>query len=452
MAYASETSFGDQKSSPDFSPVTGEGIGAPGGPRLRTLLLLRWTAIVGQFVAVNSVWFGLGYSLPLIGCLAVIAASALLNISQQIGAPQARRLTDHQARIHFIFDTVQLAALLYLTGGLTNPFALLFLVPVTVSASALSTVSALIVGVVAVGCISLLAVVHHPLPWGGSEPVTLPTLYLFGIWAAMVIACVFAAFFTRRLAQESRRMANALATLQQALAREQELAAIGGLAAAAAHELGTPLATISIVAKELQDELSGDDAMSDDLCLLHDQSERCREILADLGRERAAVHAQPIVPLAILVDEVCRPFAGAGVTIERAYIVEGREVEPGETRQFTVRRRPELLYALRNIIDNSVGFARETIRIAVQIEPVGATLRIRDDGPGFPADILSRLGDPYVSSRGGDGGMGLGMFISKTLLERTGGEIDFRNLNAPGAGGGAEVVIAWPRDILIENS
>ena len=250
---------------------------------LRILVRLRWIAIVGQSIAVLGVYFGLGYKLPLIACLLVIAASAGVNLLLTLRWPVARRLSSLQAGAILGYDIIQLALLLYLTGGLQNPFSFLFLVPVTVSATALPLRLTTGLGLLTLFCVSVLALIHLPLPWATPDSLNLPVIYVAGLWAAIVCGVVFSANYARRVAQEARLMSSALAATELALARQQRLSALDGMAAAAAHELGTPLATITLVAKELKREMTAEASYRDDVELLISQAGRCREILSRLA-------------------------------------------------------------------------------------------------------------------------------------------------------------------------
>src|ERR687893_1836036 len=252
--------------------------------RLDTLVRLRWLAIAGQSAAVAVVHFGLGFPLPFGLCFFVIAVSAAVNAVLSIRYPASHRLGDDAATLLLGFDILQLAALLYLTGGLQNPFAMLFLAPVLISATALPPERTLVLGLLAIGCATLLAIpsMHRPVPWWPKEQLNLPFLYVTGIWTAILLGAAFTGVYAWRVAEEARQLAQALAATELVLAREQHLSQLDGLAAAAAHELGTPLATIALVVKELGRELPREGPVAEDLALLREQVERCRGILAKL--------------------------------------------------------------------------------------------------------------------------------------------------------------------------
>lgn len=409
-----------------------------GWVRLRTLVLIRWVAVFGQLMAILLVHFGLGFSLPLIPALAAVAASAMLNVVVSLRYATATRLRSREATLYLGYDIVQLATLLFLSGGLTNPFSVLFLVPVTISATVLSRQATVLLGTVALACISALAMFYMPLPWSGPAP-EFPRLYIDGIWIALVSGMAFMTIYAWRIAEEARRMADALAATQIVLAREQKLSALGGLAAAAAHELGTPLGTIALVAKEVAVQLPEGSEMAEDMALISSQTNRCREILGQLssspeaeGRGQEFSH----VSLKALTREAVQ-LHGGDLEIELVDIGEGSPPQ--------VPRHPEILHGLGSFIENATDFAAGRVEVTSRWSEAGYQIEIVDDGPGFSNHILKALGEPYVTSRrlsdSGGGGLGLGVFIATTLLERTGADVDFRNQS----GGGAKVVVSWRR-------
>jgi two-component system sensor histidine kinase RegB len=414
-----------------------------GRVRLRTLARIQWVAIAGQAGALLMVYFGLGFALPLGPALAIVAASALLNLAITIDRPSGLRLGERAAAWYLGFDVCQLAALLYLTGGLENPFAFLLLAPVTVSATILSIRITMLLCALALACISLLAAYHLPLPWGPDQ-LSLPFIYVVGVWVALALGIVFFAAYTWRVAEEARRMSDALAATQVALAREQQMSALGGLAAAAAHELGSPLGTISLVARELGRELPNDSPHAEDVQLLISQSERCRKILADFAARPGTDGGIPFtdVPVDALVEAAAAPHMdGRVVVVFDAGPAADAEDEPAPI----VMRSPEFIHGLGNLIQNAVQFARREVVVRTRWSDREITVSISDDGTGFPDHVLERLGEPYISGRGRTGEhMGLGIFIARTLLNRTGATVSFAN----GEMGGAEVMVRWPRDAL----
>ncbi len=415
----------------------------------RTLAAIRWVALGGQVTTLLVVHFGLGFPLPLALALVIVAASAVLNLTLMGRRPGRDRLHEREATLYLGFDILQLSALLFVTGGLDNPFALLVLAPVTVSATILTRRSTIQLCAAAIVCVSVLAFAHLPLPWA-EVGFRLPAIYKGGLWIALVVALAFNAAYAWWVAEEARRISAALAATQDALAHQRRLAAVGALAAAAAHELGSPLGTIAVVARELVRELPPDGDLAEDARLLLSESQRCRDILASLSRRSEPEPHTPFaeLPFDALVDQAAEPHHRDGIAV----IIEahGPEGRPVTAPAPAVRPTPELLHGLGSILQNAVQFAAATVEVTVAWNAAGAvSVEVEDDGPGFAAAVVSRLGEPYVSTRASrDGHMGLGLFIARTLLERTGAEIGFANR----AGGGARVTVRWPQVPISEAS
>jgi len=404
--------------------------------RIRTLVLLRWLAILGQTFAVLFVRYVLNVDFPLDWALAAIGVSIIVNLALTRRSQDLAR--EWEAAAQLGYDAVQLAVLLALTGGLQNPFVFLFIAPVAVSATVLRPQVTAMLAALTFICVGAISVWRLPLPWPDGATFTMPPLYQMGIAAAVLVGLGFTSVYAWRVAAEEERLNIALAAVQAVLSREQTLSALGGLAAAAAHELGTPLATIHLVAKEMTRELKPDDPRYEDLQLLVMQSERCRAILGQLSanRERGDVMIQR-APIKVLLEEVTSPHEGLGTEI----VVDAQGDGPLE-----VRRMPEIVHALGGFIENAVGFARTRVDIEARWTAVPIEIAVRDDGPGFAPAILNRLGEPYLTERdeeGIAGGLGLGFFISKTLLERSGAKLEVRNRRPPQHG--ALVKAVWPR-------
>lgn len=421
--------------------------------RLRTLIFVRSLGIIGQIVAIFIVFFGLKYQMPIGQCLMVIAVAIAFNAVMFFLYPSIHMLSEREAAAHLAFDIMQLTAMLALTGGIENPFAILYLAPVVISATNLSLGSTLRLALLAFGSISAIAFLHWPLPWDPQNPLLLPPLYIAGVWIALTLGIGFCLIYAWRTADEARLMHTALAATQSALEREQRLSDLGALAAAAAHELGTPLGTISVVARELERDIPPDSPWAEDLKLLRSQAERCREILSRLSQQGTDENtiAQRL-PLAALIDEIAEPHRGFGIDVN---------VNAAGTGALNVMRTPEVVHGIGNLIENAVDFANTRVDIEAVWNTDKVDMTISDDGTGFNADILARLGEPYVTSRAGlesnrkegapanlhaDGhaGMGLGFFIAKTLIERIGGTISFGNKPK----GGAIVRMSLPRKNL----
>lgn len=444
----------DAKLAPLIAKFPASGARA-GSIRLQTLVLMRWIAVGGQALTVLIVYFVLEYDLYLAPALATIGASFVLNVYLTLRYPVAKRLNETEAAVYLIYDTLQLVVLLYLTGGLHNPFSFLMLAPALISATVLSMrTTIMLIGLVLLS-VSALVFIHLPLPWS-DEPHQIGHIYVLGIWSSIVIGVLFFSANVMRVAGEGWRLSSALMETQIALAREQRLSAIGGLAAAAAHELGTPLGTISLVAKELSHEFKEDSPHAEDIRLLISQSERCREILERLTM-RSKDGSSPSfhnLPLLNLVEMAAQTLnhRNIEVAVEPAPGLadgDGRGRKKGEPRKLpqpVVSHSLEIIHGLENFIENAVDFATARVSVNVGWSDREAVIEITDDGPGFERDILRALGEPYVSSRRDKGGMGLGVFISKTLLERTGAEIEFDNLS----GGGARIAVTWLRPLSFE--
>lgn len=415
---------------------------SPRGGRvtLRTLIFIRWIAIGGQLITVLTVALFFQFPLPVGPVLAAIGASAVLNLTATVQGGR-QRLTDFDATLYLAYDTLQLTVLLYLTGGLLNPFAVLLLAPVTVGATVLTLHRVMLLVGLTLACLSVLALWHLPLPWPGGAAPPFDPLYKLGGWVALSLSSAFIAAYTFRVAQEARYIADALGATQMALAREQRLSALGALAAAAAHELGTPLGTIAVVAKELSRDIPADDPLSEDIALLQSQTARCRQILADLARKPETDGGAPYdhLPLRTLVEAAAAPHRVGGVRLDV------RVIDLSNTPEPVVRRQPEILHGLGNLLQNAMQFARRRVTVNVAWDLRLVSIAIVDDGPGFPSQVLSRIGEPYLSQRSDRAGhMGLGIFIAQTLLERTGAAVKFTNTR----GGGARVVLRWDRDNL----
>ncbi len=420
--------------------------------RLQTAIRLRWIGVGGQILTVAFVAFFLGFTVPVGICLAFVALSAWLNVFLSIRYPIRYRLSTRFATALLAYDIVQLASLLYLTGGIENPFTFLLVAPVTVSAATLPPRNTLMLGALAIAASVLLVFKHWPLPWYPGGDFVLPTIYKWGVLACIAAGMVFLALYAYRLSKEGRQMSAALAATEHILAREQQLHALDGLAAAAAHELGTPLGTITVVAKELGKAVPPDSPIAEDLALLQSQAVRCREILQKLTRrpsEADPMHARLSVQQ--LIQEAAEPHLGHRTKVVINTAAEEGALEPARAEPIG-QRRPGIIYGLGNLIENAVEFGESRVDITARWTEKTVMLTIADDGPGFPADIMESLGEPYVTTRparafGRVGseptGLGLGFFIAKTLIERSGAEVELANRVVPAHG--AIVRITWAR-------
>ena len=407
----------------------------------RPLIRLRWLAVVGQSATVLAVGYWLEFPLPVSLCFALIVASAWLNLFLTFRFPPTHLLNPWAAFGILAFDALQLGGLLYMTGGLTNPFAILLTVPVVVSATSLPLRLTASLGLLVMAIATVLTFFHLPLPWFPGREMSMPILYVAGVWIALMSSIAFTGAYAYRVADEARLLANALSATELVLQREQHLSALDGLAAAAAHELGTPLATIALVAREMERALGNDSRFRDDVVLLRSQSERCRDILkrlTSLSTQGEAYMAR--MPLRALIEEVTAPHRDFGIDILLESAGE-KGAEPVGSRNAGV------IYGLGNLIENAVDFARQTVTVRWRWNDSSVGIEILDDGPGFPVEVIDRIGEPYMSRRqeaGAGGGLGLGLFIAKTLLERSGATIRFSNSMV--AGKGASVEVTWPRE------
>lgn len=410
--------------------------------RLDTILRLRWLAVLGQLAAIFIVAQGLEFNVEIVPCVSIIALSAALNLGLQTAANPMHRLEPMQAAGLLALNIVELAGLLYFTGGLQNPFSFLFLAPVLISATALPARFTFGLGLLAVACASILFFFHLPLPWDSDDPLVLPPIYLVGVWLSITLAIGVTSLYSFQVTEEARKLADALAATELVLTREQHLTQLDGLAAAAAHELGTPLATIFLISRELEKTVN-DASFAADLKTLREQTQRCRDILSKITQLSSTGAPFDRMKLSELIEEVVAPHRDFGVDI-KVRIAVAAVTEPVGSRN------PAILYGVGNIVENAVDFARTTVEVNAWWNKDDIELMISDDGPGIPPDILNRIGEPYLSRRRGldDGsgerrGLGLGVFIARTLLERTGAKVSFTNRTFPEHG--AVVQITWPR-------
>ena len=422
--------------------------------RLRTMIFIRWVAVTGQLAAIIIAFQYFELALDLSLCFFAVGLSALANIVASLFFPESKRLSELENVFMILFDLFQLAFLLFLTGGLNNPFSFLLVAPVVVSAAALKKKSTIIIGSAAVLIVTLLSHFFVPLETLSGKTLTIPDIFLFGNWVAISTGIVFLAFYSNRVTSELNTMSDALFATQAALSREQKLTDLGGVVAAAAHELGTPLATIKLTSSELIEELKNFPELHDDAMLIRDQADRCGDILNGMGgagKDDLQMHQ---TLLAEIIREAAEPHSQRGVTIETK-ISDGHK---GGIDEPYIIRRPEIIHGLRNMIQNAVDFATSKVWVESSWTKESITITISDDGYGYPPSLLGRLGDPFLGAkigkenRQGYEGMGLGLFIAKTLLERTGAKISFSNgdrnqtsAHSKREASGAIVEIYWPR-------
>ena len=411
----------------------------------KTLVTLRWIAIIGQFTAINLVYFYLKLDFPVVFAHLILFLGFLTNAYLNFGI-RSIILKDFYASIFLVYDLIQLTALLYLTGGISNPFSILLIIPTIVSSTFLSMGTTIILGILTIIFLFVLTIFHYPLPGIHDHSITFPKLYLTGYFLAIIVGLVFLSYFGIRFSGASKRRSDAITKLQQVIAKEYELESLGGQAAAAAHSLGTPLATISVVASELKKELGESNQYTKDIELLISQTKRCGEILKKISKKQIKEDQFfSKTQIEDLINEIIDSFRESS---SKKLVLNSKE----NKNKFNFQRSPELIYGLRNFIGNAVKFSKSTVEIDIISDKQVITLEINDDGPGFPDDIIEILGEPYIKSKSinvsSNAGTGLGTFLGKTLLERKLAYLSFvksKNL------GGASVVISWKTSNLNTN-
>jgi len=406
----------------------------------RLILNIRWLAIFGQIAALLYTFFIVKLEIPVGLALFVIGLSVAMNVWQTRRTNITRR-KDDQNFAALSFDVLQLAMLLYFTGGLLNPFCILFLAPVFVSAAILRRrEAAFLVGLVIL-CVSLLAVYNHPLPWG-DEPILQQELYLAGLWLSLLLSAVFIGVYAWWVASGARRLNEELSEARLNFAEEQQAVALGALATSAAHKLGTPLNTITVITHELERELHMDDPIFEDVQLLRSEAERCRIILRELDEYKLAESpdSDTDIGVASLLKEILDERIENS---EVAFFIQ----TPLDLHDLPkIRRRPEVVQALDDVFRNAETFAKSRVKVSFSRSMENLQIIVSDDGEGFPEDVLARAGQPWNSTRQGDEGhRGLGIFIAQALIEAVGGSILFGN----SVSGGGEVKIILPLSAIM---
>jgi len=409
----------------------------------KTLVILRWIAIIGQFITINFVYFILSFDFLFLYCTLVIFLGTLTNIFLQF-KEKKKLLSNFKSTIYLAYDLTQLALLIFFTGGITNPFVLLLVIPAVVSSTFLSVKSTVNLSFITASFLLILTIYHFPLPSLGDLHFHVPNYYLYGIPIAIIIGLIFLCYFGARFGLENRKRTKALNRLEMVLAKEHELKTIGVQAAAAAHSLSTPLSTIKLVSKELEKETKNNDKYSKDIKLLHSQALRCGEILKKLSMT-------PIkkdeffenVKIGDLLNEITSSFKEIS---NKKFLIKNIK----KNNEIIIKRKAEITYGLRNFIGNASKFSNNLIEIKLEIDDKKIKIEICDDGPGFPEDIKNFLGEPYIKSKNKEidskSGLGLGTFIGKTLLERMRANINFGTCPSLK---GAMVTIEWEKkDIL----
>ena len=402
----------------------------------KTVVILRWIALIGQLLTIYFVHFYVGFELPLIFCSLTIFCGGLTNIFIQFNF-RKNQLSNIESTILLFYDVIQLSVLIYLTGGVTNPFIIFLIVPALISSTLLNLASTLFLSIITIMSLVLLTFNYFPLPSEGNLHFHVPDYYIYSIPSALVIALIFLNYFGFRFGYEARRRGNALNRLELVLAKEQELESIGHQAAAAAHSLGTPLSTITVIAKELKKEISNNKEFEEDVDTILEQAKKCGDILKKISQNQI-VDDEYVknITLQDLLFEITKSFES--ITEKNLNL----NLENAKKR-ISIKRSAELTYGIRNFVGNAVKFSKKNININLVGNNQTTTLQISDDGPGFPDDIYKIIGEPYISSKSkklkSKAGLGLGTFIGKTLLERKKANIEFLK----SSNGGALVEISW---------
>ena len=402
-----------------------------------TLTILRYIAIFGQFLAINFVFFYLKLEFPIVESYIIVFLGLATNLFLQFKI-RVNQLKDTYASFFLLYDLIQLSALLYLTGGILNPFSFLLIIPAIVSSTFLSMGTTIILGVITSFMLFLLGHFYISLPGMDETIFYVPNFYKFGLLTSILIGLIFLSYFGIRFSGETKKRSEALNKLQEVIAKEYELESLGGQAAAAAHSLGTPLATISVVAKELKKEIGNNKEISKDVDLLISQTKRCSEILKQISKKQIEEdNFLSSIRIEDLLEEIINSFKETSSKQIELFADE-------DQNKINIQRTPEIIYGLRNFIGNAIKFSKSKVQINLKSNDKIIEIKIYDDGPGIPEDIINKIGEPYIKSKSkelsSNSGLGLGTFLGKTLLERQGAILKFKRNSKLG---GAQVTLSW---------
>jgi len=405
-----------------------------------TYINLRWIAYIGQLSAVLIVQFFFQFSFNYLSCISVICLSILTNIYLEFKVKE-NQLNNFNSSLYLSYDILQLGLLFFLTGGITNPFIFLIIIPAIFSAQYLNIWSSILLVALTSVILIILTFFYYDLPHPETLHFHAPQYYLYSIPLSIFIGLIFLVYFGIKFGSESRIRKKAYDKMQEIMAKENELLSLGGQAAAAAHSLGTPLSTILLTAKELQKEFGNNNKIDKDLNLLVVQAERCKEILKKLTLNPKIKDEFINVELSMYdyIFEIVRSYKELS---NKKFIINSKEFK----NPVNTYKSSEIIYGLRNFIGNANKFSNEKVEIFLKSNKQYTDVFIRDDGPGFPKDLIDKhkLGEPYIRSTDDTHilkyGLGLGTFIAKTLLEKNFASIVFKNSSETG---GAEVIIKW---------
>ena len=403
-----------------------------------TFVNLRWIALLGQFVTVNVVKLIFQFDFYYLVCTFIVGIGVLTNLLLQFKIKQ-NQLNNNLSTIYLAYDIIQLGILIYLTGGINNPFIFLLIIPSVFSSTYLKLISTINLVIITIFVLIFLTFFHLDLPSSKDLHFHVPNYYLYAIPLAIIVGLIFLVYFGLKFGRESRKRKEALDNIQNTIAKEHELLSLGGQAAAAAHSLGTPLSTISLVVSELKDELKGNKKLEKDIDLLISQSNRCNQILKKLSMN-PHVEDEFISSEATFQDYLSEIIRSYQEISEKKFLLDTEK----NKNSISFRRSVEINYGLRNFIGNANKFSKQKIEIKLLSDEKNTEIQISDDGPGFPNDIIDKLGEPYIKSYSQEVkpkiGLGLGTFIGKTLLEKNYGKINFKNTSEMK---GALVNISW---------